>query len=97
MEEAGEGGCVMELDWEMLRNLHPNFDWEGLEVSYGLVGVPGLPWSAVGGLLAERVSAPRTATMSDPELLGVCGVGPVSVWRLRAAYPRQRVRKKSGA
>jgi hypothetical protein len=86
----------MAPNWEKLRALDPNFDWQRLEVSYGLVCIPGLPWSAVRGLLAERVSAPRTATMSDLELLGVCGVGPVSVRRLRAAYPRQRARKRGG-
>lgn len=86
----------MAPNWERLRTLDPNFDWRGLEVSYSLVCVPRLPWSAIRGLLAERVSATLTATMSDPELLGVCGVGPVSVRQLRAAYPRQRARGKGG-
>jgi hypothetical protein len=87
---------MMAPNWAKLRSLDPDFDWEGLEASYELVDVPRLPWSAVRGLLSERISATRTATMSDGELQGVCGVGPVSVRQLRAAYPRQQA-SRTGA
>ena len=55
-----------------------------LRRAYELVGVPGLPDSAIDGLLEAEINPADTATMTDKELLRINGVGPVAVSRLHS-------------
>ena len=80
----GGGLTTSEHDWERLREEMGEPKANRLRRAYELVGVPGLPDSAIDGLLEAEINPANTAAMTDGELLRIGGVGPVAVSRLRS-------------
>ena len=80
----GGGITTSEHDWERLREEMGEPNANRLRRAYELVGVPGLPDSAIDGLLEAEINPADTATMTDKELLRINGVGPAAVSRLHS-------------
>jgi hypothetical protein len=83
---------MSEPNWQRLGEEIAERDWKRYVLRYELVCVPGLPNSAVGGLLEAGVRPADTAGMTDRELRRIDGVGPAAVLRLHSTYSEEATR-----